>query len=262
MGIGGAVSTGCTAASVSAERTITANMAHNIRSKHPQLRVAGSVLAVMLLATSQPAAAPIPLPDGTYVYTIVDSGSVASSSKIVVSRNGGKIVIAEHALPMEAGQVTRRILSAGTFATLSFTDDVDGKRISTLDVAGNNAVLAQYGRKTTLTAPAGTPFVVFDLNAASFFQLPAVLHFSATNHLALIELFTENSTTPLSASPSTAARPAGVPARDLAMDATVDAATGTLWYDPETYVLDEFDLPSQRIAFVRKSYVDVVESLP
>lgn len=36
----------------------------------------------------------------------------------------------------------------------------------------------------------------------------------------------------------------------------------TLWYDPVSYVLDEFDVPAQRISFVLAKRSDAVTSLP
>ena len=57
----------------------------------------------------------------------------------------------------------------------------------------------------------------------------------------------------MNAHPSTAQPPEGVPAADVGIAMTQDDATGTLWYDPQTFVLDEFDLPAARIVFKRVS---------
>ncbi len=238
-------------------------MAGTIRTKLPQLRVARGFLAAALLVTCEPAgAANAILPNGTYQYAIIDSGQAASTSRIVVTRSASKIVISEHSEPMEPAEVTRRTLDAATFAALSFADEVDGRTFTTVTVNGAKAVVKLDGRQTTLSAAPGAPFAVVDANAASFFQLPAVLHGASTSRLTLANLFLGYSAMPLSASSSTTPRPAGVPARDVARDVTVDGKRGTLWFDPQSYVLDRFDLPSQRLAFVLKSYVDVVESLP
>lgn len=238
-------------------------MGGTIRNKLPQLRVAGGFLAAALLIACKPAsAANVILPGGTYEYAVIDSGRAASKSRIVVTRSSGKIVVGEHAEPMEATEVTRRTYDAANFAALSFADEVDGRTFTTVQITGNKAVVAQRERNTTLVASPGAPFAVFDAYAASFFQLPAMLHGVTTARLTLASLFLQYDATLLTASAAAAPRPPGVPARDASIAVTIDGKPGTLWYDPHTFVLDRFDLPSRRFSFVLKSYVDVVESLP
>ncbi len=238
-------------------------MAGNIRTKLPQLRVAGGFLAAALLATYKPAtAANAILPTGTYEYTVIDSGQTASKSRIVVTRGAGKIVIDEHAEPMEATEVTRRTYDATTLAALSFADDIGGRAFTTVRITGDKAVIEQSEKKTTLVASPGAPFAVFDAYAASFFQLPTMLRDDTTARLTLANLFLQYDAVPLAASAATAPRPSGVPPRDDSIAVTLDGKLGTLWYDPHSYVLDRFDLPSRHLSFVLKSYVDVVESLP
>jgi hypothetical protein len=56
---------------------------------------------------------------------------------------------------------------------------------------------------------------------------------------------------PLITSAGSATRPAGVAKTDANMAVIVEGTTGALWYNPETFVLDEFDLATLRISYKR-----------
>jgi len=200
-----------------------------------------------------------PLPDGMYKYAIVDSGKPSGTSTIRVSRSNGQIVIEEHSSPMEATESSQRNLDPVTFVTRSFLVNSDGKRFVTLTLDGGTASLQQpdnsvKGTKTTtISAPAGATFIgVFDLNVASFFALAAALH-AAHPPVAMANFAFEFNAAPVNARPSTAAPPEGVPSTDVGIAMTEDNGTGTIWYDPQTFVLDEFSLPAARIVFKRIS---------
>ena len=45
-------------------------------------------------------------------------------------------------------------------------------------------------------------------------------------------------------------------------DAPSCAGAATMWYDPASYVLDEFDAAAQRISFVLAKHGNAVTSLP
>lgn len=202
------------------------------------------------------------LPNGTYFYEIAENGEAEATSKIVVTRTPAGILVSEHAEPMEATEITRRTFDGAPFAARAFADEVDGRSYTTVAIDGNAAVLERDGKKTTLSAPADAPFAVFDAFAASFFQLPALLHASPANRLTLANLFFGSATVALTGAPGTATRPKRVPATDVSTQVSIDGKPGALWYDPASYVLDEFDMPAARMSFVLTSRTDVVTSLP
>ena len=259
MGI--AVWTGCTCAIVRAERTMASSMSGVIRSVPLQLRVAGTLFALLAIAPAHAGASTI-LPNGTYVYDIAEDGKTEATSTIVVTRTPDEIVVTEHASPMEAGEITRRIYDGASFAARAFANEVDGRTYATVTVNGRSAAIDQGGRKSTLTAPAGAPFAVFDANVSSVFQLPAMLHAQPNNRLTLANLFFGISTMAVTAAPATVPRPARVPAGDVGTQIALDGKPAALWYDPVSYVLDEFDTPSARIAFVLTKRSDAITPLP
>jgi hypothetical protein len=241
-------------------------MAGNIRSNLPQLRVAAAFLAAataLPAANARAAVAATILPDGTYAYAIADDEGAASTSTIVVTRAGNVVAVAEHASPMEPTEVTRRTLDAATFATQGFTRTIGGRRISTLTIHNGKAALAENGRTVTIASSSATaPLAVCDFFPATFFPLPAILHFSASGNLTLANLFLKYSALPLTTSAAAARRPPSVPAEDAAIAITIDGETGTMWYDPKTYVLDRFELPSQRLVISLQSRTAAIDPLP
>lgn len=241
---------------------MASSMSGVIRSKRPQLRVVATLFAAGAAVAACRADAATIVPNGTYTYEIAERGKAEATSTIVVTRTPSEIVVTEHSSPMEAAEITRRTFDAATFVARTYANEVSGHAYTTVTIDGNTGVLEQGGRKTTFSAPADAPLAVFDANVASAFQLPALLHAVPSHRATLISLFFGTSTIVLTAAPSTAARPPRVPAADVATDVSVDGKPATLWYDPVSYVLDEFDIPAVGFAFVLTSRSDATAPLP
>ncbi|MBV8726765.1 MAG: hypothetical protein JO233_03185 [Candidatus Eremiobacteraeota bacterium] len=191
------------------------------------------------------------LPNGIYTYGILERGKQLATSTIVVSRVNGALTIEEHASPMEPGEKTLRTLDPSTLVTRSYTTGVPERTVATVTVSGNNAVLQDGTSTTRFVAGRGAPFAVSDLVVGFWFHLPATLHAAHARTLTLISLGFATKVGPLTASAGTAVRPSRAPKHDAAISVTGDGATGTLWYDPQTFVLDEFDVPTRQFVFAR-----------
>jgi hypothetical protein len=204
--------------------------------------------SLLAAGTAQPATSP--LPDGIYRYVIIDGGKSVATSVIRVTRSHGDLVVEEHASPMEETESSQRRLDPTTFATRSYEDDSDGKPVVTLTTDGTTATLRQATSTTKISALPGAPFVVFDYFVASFFALPAVLREARTSTLSLV-VVGAGQAQPMVASAGAAERPAGVAATDASIAVTIEDTVATLWYDPQTLVLNELDLPRSRIFYRR-----------
>ncbi|MBV9736556.1 MAG: hypothetical protein JO177_00180 [Candidatus Eremiobacteraeota bacterium] len=191
------------------------------------------------------------LPNGSYTYAILERGKQLATSTIVVSRANGALTIEEHASPMEPSEKTIRTLDASTLVTRSYTTGVPERTVASVTVSGDNAVVQDGTSTMRFVAARGAPFAVSDLVVGFWFHLPATLHAARTQKLTVISLGFATKVGPLTASTSTAARPSRVPKRDSALSVTGEGATGTLWYDPQTFVLDEFDVPGHQFVFAR-----------
>ena len=224
------------------------------------------------MLTVSRASEPSLLPSGTYTYVLCDGGcwNDSATSTFVVSRSKGTVLIEEHDSPMLPNEMTRRILASATFVTQSFTAYSDDKPEYVVSIDGNAATLRRAAEKQTtgVTARPGAPFVVADLfGVGAFFQLPATLRATGATHVTLASIGSEFKAEELSVSGTTAPRPANVPQPDAGITLTTpaktgDARTGTLWYDPQTRILDEFDLPGDRLVMRRISDRSTIDTLP
>ena len=152
---------------------------------------------------------------------------------------------------MEPSEKTIRTLDPSTLLTRSYTTGVPERTVATVTVRGYNAVVKDGTSTTRFVAAPGAPFAVSDLVVGFWFHLPATLHAAHARKLTVISLGFTTKVGPLTAFTSTAARPSRVPKRDAAISITGDGATGTVWYDPQTFVLDEFDVPGHQYVFAR-----------
>lgn len=255
---------GCICASVRAERTMASSMFQSIRNALRQLRVGGALFALpfVIIACRASALGSDVLPSGTYTYSIAERGNVESGSTIVVTRSPGTIVVSEHSVPMEGGEVTQRTFDETTHAAKNFTLGVDGKTYVTLTFAGASATLEQGGSTTTIAGTPNAPFAVLDPNVAGIFALPMQLQPPSSGRLTLVSLVMGTSTSLMTSAPGSASRPPHVPPTDASTDVVIDGKTGTLWYDPKSAVLDEFDLPAISFTFARTSYSAESRRLP
>jgi hypothetical protein len=212
-------------------------------------RASGGAAAVMLLTGAGRSEAK-PLPDGLYHYVVIDSGKPAGTSTIHVSRSNDAIVIEERASPMEEGESSRRELDPATFAVRSYRDGSAQLPFVTLTIDGESATLRRGTSTATLQALPGAPFVVFDYYVGSFFGLAAVLHAAQPSTMSFLDV-AGGKVEPMAVSPSIAERPDGIPATDASTAVTIEEKIATLWYDPQTFVLDEMDAPAARISYKR-----------
>jgi hypothetical protein len=213
------------------------------------------LLAVIAAATvsSAPVGGAATPPDGTYNYSITQSGSQIGTSTVTVKHSGSDITLHE----------------AETMGTLTFVVDetVDG---TTLDP---KTYVASYTKDNYTQTARGA----FDRNGATvtfdgvpgsqafplsggnrnayvleqslltgFFLLPAQIHASrATQFMQVIPSQVLVLTSRIGAT-TAGPKPAQVPAQDVAL-AVQSKVDFDEWYDPNTYVLQAVSVPIQDV---------------
>jgi hypothetical protein len=153
---------------------------------------------------------------------------------------------------MEESESSRHTFDPLTFATRSYVDSSNGKPVLTVTIEGDTATLQRGTSITEVSALPGAPFIIFDYFIAPLFHLPATLRAAGKSTFSLLVVGAENAE-PLVVSRSDANRPVGVATSDASVAVTTENKTGTLWYDPQTLVLDEFVFPGARIVYKRVS---------
>jgi hypothetical protein len=226
------------------------------------------MIAAALLLASALAASPTPAPaapaaaappDGTYTYELTVAGQ-SSTSTITVKRQADGIHITENS-SIESHVVTSAlVLNASSLAPAAYTATYDVGTGHSQDLAiafGTNlASVTTFGQQTTLAAQPGAPhFIVLDgAMPTGFFVLPAA---AAAARDASLTAINAGALTAIAVSLNRSlsiARPASVPAGDVAVS-VVSPTAFSVWYDPQTFVMHELDVPLQNVTEKLVKYV-------
>ena len=210
------------------------------------------VLSLAALVAATAAAPPTAiLPDGTYRYETAIGGKAVGESTIVVDRSSGALTVSESATLAGHSLVSKRTIVEANFATTDYSATVSGKQF-VVTITGNDATLTADGKQTTIAAAQGAPFVVGDNMVAGFGLIPALLHVTGAKQFTLACLCGAYLSVPVAVTEQHAG----------GATIAVEGQTGTLAFDPQTYVLQRFDLPSQQLSIVLKSHDPTVTALP
>jgi hypothetical protein len=193
------------------------------------------------------------LPSGTYRYETSIGGHSAGSSTIVIRRSGGTLDIGESASLAGVVVISDRKIVAATFANLSYVADANGQHAA-LTFSGNEATLSAGAVHSKIAAPADAPFVVSDNMVAGFALIPAALQVTGAKQLTLACVCGAFVAVPVTVASHPTAPPAGVPSGDADVTVEVEGQTATLWFNPQTEVLDHFELPAQELTIALRSY--------
>lgn len=232
-----------------------ANRALMVRASR-SLRGLAAALSIWTFAfTAAPAgradAAPGALPSGTYRYAVHADGKTTASSTVVIE-HGPSLVVTE-SVDLQGDSVkTTRTLDSTTFATSFWSAENGDGTSDTVAVTSQGATYRHGATTTKLAAPAQAPAAIFDFFVAEFATLPAMIQATGANrydeYCVCIGGF---QTKAVSVIPASAARPPGVPASDASIALSAEGETVTLWYDPQTFLLRELDMPKEKISYVR-----------
>ena len=200
-------------------------------------------------AAAQPSA-PAP-PDGTYYYDLSVAGQ-PSTSTVKVERKSDGIHITDNSDLTGHIVTATLVLNAASLAPASYaaTYDVGTAHSQDVTISFGTSVASvnTFGQQTTLAAQPGAPHMVLLDGAlpSGFFALPAEAaaardtSLTAINAGALAAIVVSLNRT------IAVPRPAGVPAGDVAVS-VVSPTAFSIWYDPNTFVMHELDVPLQNV---------------
>lgn len=212
----------------------------------------------LVAATSTPAlAAATFVPDGTYEYVLKQGTTDVATSTVTVKRSGSVIAIRETQTVNQTRvgpvQLTAdESLLADSLMPLSFggTTVSSGKSQEVkFAYANGSGYFAVNGERLSVPVrmlPGTTAMIVQDQSLVlSFLTLPAVLEASKAFNLT-VAVPTASRLFQMSVDPSQQSKPGGVPAADVGVGIALPIAF-SVWYDPNTGVVDEIDVPSQSL---------------
>lgn len=215
----------------------------------------------LTLALAVAAAAPAAKPpaDGTYTYAAAHAGQTFGHTLVTVSHDVTAVTIVENgngAINGTTGTAQATlVLAAADLSPTSYTSKLaQGSDVTQSNVAfsGGTATLTGAGDPQTFTLADGTTHFALADGAllSGFVALPAQLAaWNGSSATLLIPIYEQAIPLALGASPT--ARPAGVPAGDRAITASVPVEV-TEWYDPVTMIPEEIDVPMLSLTITRQ----------
>jgi len=228
------------------------------RMKHVSIRILGSAAAGLAAIAAAAAAASAALPpDGVYEYALRQGETVIATSAVTVKRSGSVTSIHEaqtvNQTAMGAVQLTADLtVLADSLTPLSF----DGATLSSgksqevkFAYSSGSGYFVQNGER--LSVPVKLLFgtqamVVQDQSLVlSFLTLPAVLQTTKATSVT-VAVPTAARIFAITVDPAPQNKPSGLPAADVSIGIASPIAY-SIWFDPNTGVIDEIDVPSQTL---------------
>jgi hypothetical protein len=213
------------------------------------------VLLSLALNTSTPAMPP----DGAYAYQTVAQDSVGTSS-IVLKRVGAGVQITETTngtiMGTAATAAATLTLNADlTPASYAGTYSGGGQNIQTIVTFSGAGASETFGgtataAPTTFALDGANHFAVIDGALVSgFAMLPAQFTAWANGSIEVVAPIYGRSAT-IAVTAGAGARPPHVPIVDVGLSVS-GSVPFTEWYDPQTLILDEVDVPTQNVTITR-----------
>ncbi len=197
---------------------------------------------------------------GTYTYKTSYHGVDVGTSKVTVTSSGGSMQVSEQTAGSYSGtsgnaNATLVLNSDLSPASYKATGTMAGNPVSdSATISGDTAqVTNAQGAAATFKLTADQKhFVVVDLGTvAGFVPLPAQMQaWQNASVCAVVPSFGQS----IVIAPDTTkapARPATVPATDVALSFQSQHAPFTVWYNPTTLVPDEIDIATQGVTITR-----------
>jgi hypothetical protein len=186
---------------------------------------------------------------GTNFYPIGQQGKGrAPTFTIVIEHTASTVTVTETFERGGETAKTERTLDPVTFSTRTY----NGENNETVRITAKGATYRGESVTETVSAPVSAPSAVFDFPfAGEFATLPAMItRAGVTRYNEYAPGMDHFEVATVSVLPANAARPSSVPATDKSIALDSSRTAGTLWYDPQTFVLREIDL-TPGISYVR-----------
>jgi hypothetical protein len=199
--------------------------------------------------------------DGTYTYAMSLNGAQVETTAVTVKHDpSGKLVLSESGtgnMNGRSGEVSDTLTLDQTLAPLGYSANAsiaDSRSMqSSLAFKGGQAMQTGDVTKTYQLAPDAKHFVVLDFGPfAGYFALPAQMQaWNDQPVFAIVPMYAQG--VPIAVDKSlTPERPKNVPAGDVQISVK-SPLQFTLWYDPNTLVVDEMDVPTEGVLVTRQA---------
>lgn len=223
--------------------------------------LAASVCA-WLLASGPALAAETPAtpPDGTYAYTLEQAGQKFGTSSVTVKHDAVDVSVheIESRASLTSSYTSDETVDPVALAPTSYsvTFPINAQVVVTGHLAfgpgGSSLTVDGTSGSTDLRLQQGTTRqIVLDGSLISgFLLLPSQAKAQSLSSFTVVSAMATQSSLAQIDTSAGPARPSDVPAQDTSL-----AVTGSVnfveWYDPQTMVVDEIDVPGQQVVITR-----------
>jgi hypothetical protein len=190
-------------------------------------------------------------PDGKYHYDILASGTAAGSSDVTVTSDATSVSAGETLTQGPARVTTSARYVTPSLALITYAADIAAPGVSqhtTVTVKPGALTVMASGQSVDIRADAAAPLLIIGDNfIASAAMVPAILHANGATSFTLAVLRGGVAVVAAVTVAPAATRPAGLPANDVGYSIAVAGVHEILWYDPQTFVLDDLVVPEQAL---------------
>lgn len=211
-----------------------------------------AVVAAATIAAAPVGAAPAP-PDGTYNYSITQSGTQIGTSSVTIKHAGADVTLHESETLGALTFVVDEVLDAltlnpqtyvasytkGTYTqTARGSFDRAGATVSFDGVPGNQTFPMDGGNRVA--------YVIEQSLLTGFVMLPAQIHAAGVRQFMQVVPSQVVTLTGRITSSTAGPRPASLPSQDIALSVG-SKVNFDEWYDPSTFVLQAVSVPIQDV---------------
>ncbi len=215
-------------------------------------RLAFFFLGALVVTLGAAAPSPARPADGTYVYTLAGVPALTTST-VVIRTNGVAVSTIETVTVGGAPAIAETDYNTVTLLPTHYRVHVHS-RTTDVSFAGTSATLADP--PVTLRANAGAdPLTIGDGLIAYLAMMPSILDAHAGTPISIFSINGGVKMTTVASAVADQARPADVPAGDIASSAT-ETASGlkfSFWTNPQTHAVDAIDVRGLKIRLASRT---------
>ncbi len=198
------------------------------------------MIAIIFAAATALPARP---PDGTYVYAVARQGADIGNSTVSFKTSGSTITVQERADISVVQADTTTELDAGTLQETAFSGSAPQQGSFSATFGGSGVTLHSGGASIPLQPVGGRPIILTDGLISPAALLPAIVHATGAKTFTVAAM-NGGKAYAATVSPIATKPPSNIPQSDAGIALTYAGSTATLWYNPQTFVLDLLQNPA------------------
>lgn len=225
------------------------------------------VALALLATTSAGTAAPPHPPDGTYSYRTTVGGLELAQSTVAITSDARTVTVHDSTtIPLKSfSAVATSQYDVSTLRQTGYRADANlsGARQSAIAIFTQGKVTLQAGTQSVdiKADPAGPLEIVSDNLVGTMVMCPALLEATQANALTFAVTAGGRPILATVKRGGSSVRPSGVPASDRSIELDFATLSEIYWYEPQSFVLDDVEIPAQTASITLTSRTAMVTTI-